>query len=120
MLHLFFALSVLFTVSAFGATATCKGKVQGKRLFFKAQGSVTRMEDGNGIVKINGKTVAHFDGEAAKVDYLRRKFSIRNQRGDVVEGKLHNIRTGASTLTKMVLPGEGITMFNVPVTCSMR
>ena len=73
-----------------------------------------------GHVKINGRVVALFDGDAARISYLRRSFTISNARGDVVEGKLNNLSTGAATLTKLILPGEGVRIVNAPVNCSMR
>ncbi len=112
--------SALFSVNVSAATATCNGTVRGVKLFFMARGSLMNRSNGTGLVKVNGRTVAVFDGEQAKVSYLRKSFTIRNDRGDIVEGKLNNMITGASTLTRMVLPGEGIRLSNVPVNCSMN
>lgn len=112
--------SSLFTVSASAATATCNGKVGGLKLDFFAKGSLVRKNDGIGQVKINGRVVAQFDGDSAKINYFTRSFTIKNARGDVVEGKLNNLMTGASTLTKLILPGEGTKIVTgVPVKCSM-
>lgn len=115
-----FGIVLSATTSAFGATASCRGSVKGKSLYFEATGSLTNKNNGRGLVKIDGRTVAHFDGDEAKVSYLRRSFTVKNQRGDFVSGKLNNIRTGASTLTKMELPGEGISLAGVRVQCRMH
>lgn len=112
-------LGLFTTGSALATTASCNGKVRNNSLFFFARGSVLRMSNGSGLVKINNRIVAEFEGAHAKVNYFTRTFSIRNNRGDVVEGKLNNVRTGASTLTRMELPGEGIRLSNVPVKCSL-
>lgn len=106
-----------FCVQGFAATAGCYGKVNGKKLNFYASGSMSNRANGNGFVKIDGREVAKFEGSAASINYLARKFSIRNDRGDVVEGKLHNIMNGRSTLRRLSIPGEGIEIVNVPVTC---
>lgn len=124
MIRLLLVLSVLtsalFSVNVSAATATCNGKVGALKLDFFAKGSLLRKNDGSGQVKINGRVVAQFDGDEARISYIRRSFTIKNARGDIVEGRLNNLGTGASTLTKMVLPGEGINLVNVPVKCSMR
>jgi len=124
MIRILMILSILSTAmisfQAGAATATCNGKVGSLNLNFMAKGSLLRKNDGSGFVKINGRLVAQFDGDAARISYLRRSFTISNARGDVVEGKLNNLNTGAATLTKLVLPGEGISISNKPVKCSMN
>ena len=124
MIRFILAFSVLCGVfivpEAEAAVATCQGKVNGNTLSFYAQGSLLRTRDGAGHVKINGRVVARFEGDTAKINYLTKSFSIRNDRGDVVEGKVNNLRSGASTLTRMVLPGEGIRIVNAPVKCSVN
>lgn len=112
--------SALFSVQAFAASASCNGKVKNHKLFFFARGSLMNKNDGSGHVKINNRVVAEFDGDAARINYIRRSFSIRNNRGDIVEGRLLNVRTGAAVLTRMVLPGEGIRVSEAPVKCSMN
>jgi hypothetical protein len=111
--------SALFSTQVSAATATCQGRYKNVRLSFLAKGSLMNKNDGSGYVKVNNRIVAQFDGDYARINYLMRTFSIRNHRGDIVEGKLNNIRSGASTLTRMILPGEGIRLFNVPVDCDM-
>ena len=124
MIRLLIALSVLtssmFSGAVQAATASCNGKVGQYKLHFQARGSLIRKNDGVGFVKINGRVVAEFDGDAARISYLKRSFTIRNDRGDIVEGKLNNLRTGAGTLTRMVLPGERLNFTNSPVNCSMK
>lgn len=107
----------LFSVQAMASTAGCTGTFQGKTLRFFAQGSLSNTSNGAGYVKINNREVARFEGAAANINYLARKFSIRNDRGDVVEGKLHNIVNGRSTLRLLSLPGEGVEVRNIPVNC---
>ena len=120
LLSLAIITTALLSANTHAATANCTGKVQAARLYFEARGSLMKKRDGVGHVKINNRVVAEFDGDAARINFLTKTFSIRNERGDVVEGKLHSVRTGASTLTKMILPGEGVRLFNVPVNCSVR
>ncbi len=123
MVRLFLAMiflsSALFTVNANAMSAACAGKFRNMNLKFFAQGSLLHKRDGSGFVKINNRIVAQFDGDAARINYLRKSFSIRNDRGDYVEGKVLSFSTGASTLTRMDLPGEGIRVVNVPVNCSV-
>jgi hypothetical protein len=102
------------------AVATCQGTIRGQTISFYAQGSLIRQRDGFGHVKINGRVVARFDGDAARINYVTRSFSIRNDRGDYVEGRVISFETGRSTLTRMTLPGEGIRIVNAPVNCSVR
>jgi hypothetical protein len=120
MLTLTILLSSFYSFAASATTATCQGKYKTARLFFSARGSLMNKNDGSGFVKINGRVLAQFDGDYAKINYFMRTFAIRNNRGDVVEGKLNNISTGAATLTKLELHGEGIRLYNVPVSCSMN
>jgi hypothetical protein len=120
--HIMKKFALILTLSAFCAhgfasTAGCYGKVNGKKLNFYASGSMNNKDEGNGFVKIDGREVSKFEGSAANINYLGRKFSIRNNRGDVVEGKLHNIFNGRSTLRRLSIPGEGIEIKDVPVTC---
>lgn len=121
MIRFLLVLSILgSSVSALAATATCNGKVGALKLNFFARGSLLRKNDGSGHVKINNRIVAQFDGDAARISYLRRSFTIRNERGDIVEGRLNNLNTGAATLTKLILPGEGVRVVNAAVNCSMK
>lgn len=124
MIRILLSLSLLSSVfilpTAEAATATCNGKVRGNTLSFYAKGSLLRKRDGEGHVKINGRVVALFDGDAAKINYLTKSFSIRNDRGDYVEGRVNSFATGASTLTRMELPGERIRIVNAPVNCSVN
>lgn len=115
-LSLVLALSA-FCFQGFASTAGCHGTVNGKKLNFYASGSLNNKKDGDGFVKIDGREVAKFEGSAASINYLARKFSISNDRGDVVEGKLHNLFNGRSTLRLLSIPGEGIEIKNIPVTC---
>ncbi len=121
MIRFLFALIFVstFASAAQAATASCSGKFRNLNLFFKAQGSIAHKNDGTGFVKINNRVVAQFDGDAANINYLTQSFRIRNNRGDVVEGKLHNL-SGAATLTRLELPGEGIRIYNTPVRCSVN
>jgi hypothetical protein len=112
--------TALFSFGASASTATCKGTYKGVKLFFYAKGSLMNKNDGSGLVKINNRVVAQFDGDYARINYLMRTFSIKNNRGDIVEGKLNNLMTGASTLTKMILPGEGVKLYNIAVDCDMN
>ncbi len=125
MIRILLSLSILATVfvvpkAEAASIATCSGKVRGQTLFFYAKGSLMRKRDGEGFVKINNRVVARFDGDAAKINYLMKSFSIKNDRGDYVEGRVNSFATGASTLTRMELPGEGIRLVNVPVNCSVK
>lgn len=121
MKYLILALTITFSLSsAMASVAGCEGKYKGKKLSFLARGSMSDTDDGIGYVKINGREVARFDGEEAQIRKWARKFSIRNDRGDIVEGKLNNIFNGNATLSRLVLPGEGINAKNVPVKCWMK
>lgn len=110
----------VFAQNASALTATCSGKVQRSSLYFEAHGNLVNKSKGRGFVKINNRVVAEFQGAEAKVNYLAYTFSIRNDRGDVVRGKLNSVRSGASTVTLMDLPGEGVHLVNVPVICTVR
>ncbi|MES2525969.1 MAG: hypothetical protein V4598_02740 [Bdellovibrionota bacterium] len=125
MIRILLSLSILATVfvvpkAEAASIATCTGKVRGNTLYFYAKGSLIRKSDGDGYVKINNRVVARFDGDSARINYLSKSFSIRNDRGDFVSGKVNSFATGASTLTRMELPGEGIRLVNVPVNCSVK
>ncbi len=120
LLALVILCSSFISFSAFAKTAICSGRVNRASLYFEARGSLMKKRDGSGFVKINNRVVAEFDGDAARINYFKKTFSIRNDRGDIISGKLNNLSTGASTLTQMVLPGEGVTLSNVPVRCSVR
>jgi len=109
-----------FCAQGFASTAGCHGKINGKKLNFYASGSLSNKAAGDGFVKIDGREVSRFEGSAANINYLARKFSISNDRGDLVEGKLHNVINGRSTLRRLSIPGEGIEIQNVPVTCWFR
>lgn len=99
------------------ATAGCEGVIKGKKIIFHARGSLARTDDGIGIVKIDGRELAHFDGDELNLSYLRRKFSIKNGRGDYVEGQLMNLITGTAVLKRLKIPAYGIDYRNKPVKC---
>lgn len=120
LIALSFLSGVFIMPEAEASVVNCHGRVRGQTISFYAQGSLVRQRDGVGHVKIAGRIVARFDGDAARVNYLAKSFSIRNDRGDLVEGKVNNFSTGSSTLTRMVLPGEGIRVVNLPVSCSVQ
>lgn len=121
MKYLILALTMTLTLSqAMASVAGCEGKYKGKKLSFMARGSMNDRDDGIGFVKINNREVARFDGEEAIIRKWSRTFTISNDRGDLVEGKLNNIFNGNATLRKLVLPGEGINAKNIPVKCWMK
>lgn len=111
---------LLVSNGALANTAGCEGKINGKRFSSVAHGNMNNRQDGMGFVKIDGREVARFDGDAASISYLRRTFSISNDRGDMVQGKLNNIITGRATLRKLTIPSLGIDVRNIPVKCWMR
>ncbi len=117
---IFLFVSLCFASSVFASTAGCTGTYRGTRLEFYAQGDVFNPRNGFGWVKINGKKVADFDGDEARINYLGLNFTARNNRGDEVRGQLNNIRTRAGTLALLSLPGERINYRNVPVSCWVR
>lgn len=112
--------TTVFAQTASAITATCAGKIQRSSLYFEAHGNPLKKSEGKGFVKINGRVVAEFQGAEARINYFSYTFAIRNDRGDIVKGKLNNVRTGASTVTQMELPGEGVRLANVPVICTVR
>jgi hypothetical protein len=117
---IFFLISLSFASSLFAATAGCTGNYRGMALEFYAQGDVFNRNNGFGWVKVNGRKVADFDGEQSSVDFLRQRFSARNNRGDVVEGQLTNLGRRTGTLVLLRLPGERINLRNIPVSCWIR
>lgn len=121
MIRFVFALIAFstFASAAQAATATCQGKYRNLNLYARAQGSLMHKNDGNGFVMINNRVVARFEGDEASISYLKQSFKIRNNRGDIVEGKLNNF-SGSATLTRLELPGEGIRIVNTPVRCSVN
>ena len=110
----------LISSAAMASTAGCDGVINGKKFSFVARGSMKNKNDGIGFVKVDGREVARFDGDAAHISYLRRTFYIANDRGDVVEGKLNNIINGRATLRRLSIPGHGIKVTNAPVECWIR
>lgn len=102
------------------AIGRCVGTHRGAKIIVNAQGNPANTRNGTGSISVAGRQVAQFDGDQLRVNYLTRTMRVVNDQGDRVEGRLHNVISGVSTITRLLIPAYGIDYRNIPVVCSMR
>lgn len=110
--------ATLLSSAAFAGKGGCAGVYKGKRIIFN--GLITNPMDtstGNGHIIVGGRRVADFDGEDLKINYLFRTFKVRNNHGDMVEGKVTNITKMTGVMSRLYVRGFGIDYRNIPMTC---
>jgi hypothetical protein len=109
-----------FLSSAMATTRVlCRGEHKGKSITLTV--SVENVADprtGSGTVAVDGTEVAEFLGSDAKINVIFLTVKAKNARGEILEGRVTNLATGAGMLTRLYVPGYGIDVKNVPVTCS--
>ncbi len=109
-----------FSLSAFAAIARCEGSHRGSRIIVHAQGNPANTRDGSGYISVAGRQVAQFDGDQLRVNYFTRTIRGANDQGDRIEGRLNNLRSGASTITRLQISAYGIDYRNISVVCRVR
>lgn len=123
---MFKKLMCLTTVALFSGTVlagptrgSCVGQQGRNRIVFK--GLIMNMTDtdtGRGSISVNGRVVADFEGEDLRINYLFQTFKVRNDRGDLVEGKVNNLVKQTGMIKRLYVPGFGIDYRNIPMACT--
>ncbi len=108
------------SLPTFAAIARCEGVHRGSRIIVHAQGNPTNTRNGTGHISVAGRQVAQFDGSQLRVNYITRTIRGANDQGDRVEGRLNNLSSGASTITRLQIPAYGIDYRNISVVCRVR
>lgn len=108
----------LLSSAAFAGRGGCAGVHKGKRIIFN--GLITNPMDtstGNGNISVGGRVVAEFDGEDLKINYLFQTFKATNNHGDLVEGKVTDMRKMTGVMKRLYVRGFGIDYRNIPMKC---
>lgn len=109
------------TVLAGPTRGTCTGVYAGKKIVFK--GLIMNMRDtdtGRGSISVGGRVVAGFEGEDLRINYLFQTFKVRNNHGDLVEGRVNNIIKQTGVIKRLYVPGFGIDYRNIPMACTQN
>jgi hypothetical protein len=109
------------TVLAGQTQGTCTGLYRGQKIVFKGLIMDIRNTDtGRGSISVDGRVVAGFEGEDLKINYLFQTFKVRNNHGDLVEGKVNNIIKRTGVIKRLYVPGFGIDYRNIPMACTQN
>jgi hypothetical protein len=99
----------------------CTGEHKGVAIEMKGvMSDNTNLDTARGIVLIDGREVAAFEGSNFEMSILRRSFSVRNNQGDYAEGKVTNVFTRSAVLKRLYIPGYGIDYREVHISCWSR
>ena len=107
------------SVLAAPTRGTCTGQHGRNRIVFK--GLIINMTDtdtGRGSISVNGRQVAAFEGEDLRINYIFQTFKVRNNHGDIVEGKVNNLVQLTGMIKRLYVPGYGIDYRNIPMKCT--
>lgn len=107
------------TVLAGPTKGSCTGTHRGQKIVFK--GLIMDMNDtdtGRGTISVNGRVVAGFEGEDLRINYLFQTFKVRNNHGDLVEGRVNNMIRQTGVIKRLYVPGYGIDYRNIPMACT--
>ena len=109
------------TVAAAPTRGTCTGTYGGKKIVFK--GLIMNMSDtdtGRGSISVAGRVVAAFEGEDLRINYLFQTFKVKNNHGDLVEGRVNNLIRQTGVIKRLYVPGFGIDYRNIPMACTQN
>lgn len=109
------------TVMAAPTRGTCTGSYRGKKIVFK--GLIMNMSDtdtGRGSISVGGRVVAGFEGEDLRINYLFQTFKVRNNHGDLVEGRVNNLFKQTGVIKRLYVPGYGIDYRNIAMACTQN
>lgn len=110
-------LLVLATLTTFATNAfaglNCSGYKNGSLVELKAGGSLSKA---NGSVLVDGREVAHFDN--LEVSIVWQTFKGSNNHGDRIDGKVTSLSPRKATINRLNVPGYGISMSKVYVSCN--
>ena len=109
------------TVLAGPTRGTCIGNYGNKKIVFKGLiMNMSNTDTGRGSISVGGRNVADFEGEDLRINYLFQTFKVRNNRGDLVEGRVNNIIKQTGIIKRLYVPGYGIDYRNIPMVCTQN
>lgn len=94
------------------AGLNCRGNHKGSSLELVTSGG---LRNASGSVIIDGREVSQFD--KLKINILFKTFKGKNGQGDLIEGKVSDLSEKTGIIHKLSIPGYGISMTNVNVSC---
>lgn len=97
----------------------CTGMYGRQKIVFKGLiMNMSNTDTGQGSISVNGRAVAGFEGEDLRINYLFQTFKVRNNHGDLVEGRVTNMLKQTGTIKRLYVPGFGIDYRNIPMSCT--
>ncbi|MFP5384506.1 MAG: hypothetical protein ACLGHN_00405 [Bacteriovoracia bacterium] len=117
-----FVVSSLFVTSmAMANSGGCSGKYKGQSIIVKGLMSDAGNKDSaQGSVSVGGRVVADFEGTDLKINYIFQSFKVRNNRGDLIEGKVTSLSKQTGIIKRLYVPSFGIDYRNIPMTCWVK
>jgi hypothetical protein len=107
--------SILISTPVFAGESGCDGEHEGSKVIFSARSTGKRT--GEGFVEIEGTRMADFVESDVSLNFIFRTFRLENARGDVIEGKVTNIKKKEIRITKLSIPEFGINFKNFSMSC---
>ena len=118
LLMIIFILIQIQPASAAPLRGECSTLVDGKKLVLRGYLSdIFKINSGRGSLHLDGRLISQYDGDDLKVNFFFKNFKLKNAHGELLEGKLINIKEGTGQLTRIYLRSEGIDKRNLNFRC---
>ena len=111
---------ILLTGTAFATPGKggCSGIYQGKKVSFTGfMGHINYLDTLTGSLEVDGREVARFEGRDVQLSFLSRTFVVKNDQGDMAEGKLNNPIRKTGVISRLYVPAYGIDYRNIAMSC---
>lgn len=118
----FVTLALLLSFSNMALAVAVKGSCVGivgknKFVFTGSMKDALNVKSGSGKLYQNGRHIADFDGDEAKMSILRGTFRAENARGNILDVKLTNMAKKTGIAKRIYVREYGVDLYNVPVQC---
>ena len=111
---------ILFTSIAFAGPLSggCQANYKGKKIVFTGMlREKLNFKSGKGGLVFDRRPIADFEGDDLKVGLIFRTFKMKNDRGDILEGKVVDADKATGLITRLYVRGSGLDLSNVPMQC---
>ena len=118
-----FILFLTVSMSAFAVSGEgeCKALVNNQELLLKAYMSdKTKIDTGIAHLYVNNKEVARFFGTQLKGSLLTFSFSIKNEYGDLIEGRITSLSKKVARIKRISLPSLQLEFKDFETRCWTR
>ena len=96
----------------------CRGTYRGKKIEFRGNlREMTNFSSGAGTLHYDNRVIANFEGNDLKVNLLLFSFKMRNDHGEMIDGRATNVSKMKANISRIYVPSYGIDITNLPVSC---